>query len=151
MYAEKIKSKGGRITKETRMILEVYIPSFSIICLIGVTAYVTNEAIGIILHPPHPAEDVDISFLYGFAAFNFIVDLLSGYVFLRRGNKSFIVDRMDANRRISVTGDCVVIASVSTDGFVRPQVTDTNLNMMAGNYKYNFIILNNYVKFLLLI
>jgi membrane-bound ClpP family serine protease len=128
MYAENMKSKGDRISKETRMMLEVYIPSFSIICLIGVTIYVTNEAVAIIIKPPHPAEEVDITFLYGFAAFNFIVDLISGYVFLRGGKKAFI----SINNRISVTGDCAV-TSVSTDGFVRPQANDANLNMLAGN------------------
>jgi hypothetical protein len=127
MYAEHIKSKGDKIPEETRMMLEVYIPSLSIICLICVTFYVTNEAVAIIIKPPNESgEEVDIAFLYGFAAFNFVVDLISGYVFLRGGKRAFIT----INKEIS--GNCE-FSSDSTDEIVNPQTNDANLNMMAGN------------------
>jgi Co/Zn/Cd efflux system component len=40
MYAENVKARFGSIDRTTRLIIEVYIPSFSVTALMGVSIYV---------------------------------------------------------------------------------------------------------------
>ena len=61
-------------------------PSFSIICLFCVTGYVTQEAIEEIRFPSNSGS-VNVWFLYGFASLNLVIDIGSGYMFLRKGKK----------------------------------------------------------------
>ena len=84
MYAEWVKSRGGVIDERTRYILEVYIPTFSVCALLGVTGWITSDAIAVIRNGGED-DDVDIAFLYGFAIANFVVDVLSGAMFYIRG------------------------------------------------------------------
>lgn len=62
----------------------MYVPLFSIICLFGVTAYITNEAVQEIRFPQN-AGSVNVLFLYGYATLNLIIDIGSAYMFLRKG------------------------------------------------------------------
>ena len=66
--------------------LEVYIPTFSVTALIGVSIYVTWEAIAVIVDPPHD-DDVNVYIMYGFAIGNMLIDLLSMFLFWVRGSK----------------------------------------------------------------
>ncbi len=68
MYAERIKSSGREIDEKTRMMLEVYIPSFSVMALLGVTGWITSDAITAIQNKGHDSDEVNIAFLYGFAS-----------------------------------------------------------------------------------
>lgn len=69
MYAERIKSSGRDIDEGTRMMLEVYIPTFSVLSLLGVTAWITSGAVEVIYSKGHAAGggNVDVLFLYGFS------------------------------------------------------------------------------------
>lgn len=88
MVAERIKSGGGQITPRMQMVLEVYIPLFSVTLLIAVTIYVTIGAIGDIVSPPAD-DDVDIFFLWLFSSLNAVVDIVSGYMFYAKGKDVF--------------------------------------------------------------
>ena len=81
-----MKEKTGKIDESTRMMLEVYVPSFSICALVGVSIYITIEAIEVILNPPDD-DDVNIYIMYGFAAGNMLIDLLSMFLFWVKGSK----------------------------------------------------------------
>ena len=101
MYAERVKSKGRGIDERTRFMLEVYIPTFSVSALLGVTGYITAEAIAVI-QAGGEDDDVDVAFLYAFATANFVVDAASSYMFYMRGKDillartfSFSVDAND--------------------------------------------------------
>jgi Co/Zn/Cd efflux system component len=84
MYAEVQKKRGNKITESTRFMLEVYIPSFSVCALIGVTGWITSDAIQVIISNERD-DDVGIAFLYGFACANFLVDgISSGLFYLKR-------------------------------------------------------------------
>jgi Co/Zn/Cd efflux system component len=89
MYAERVKERtGGVIDHRTRIMLEVAIPAFSVSALIGVTAYVTSEAIAVIANPDAEGEDdVNVYFLYAFSVANGLVDLISGYMFYQGGRE----------------------------------------------------------------
>eukprot|EP01034_Spumella_vulgaris_P029347 gene29347-36383_t len=50
MYAERIKSSGREIDEKTRMVLEVYIPSLSVIALLAVTGWITSDAVTAIMN-----------------------------------------------------------------------------------------------------
>lgn len=90
MYAERYKIRGLEMDKSTRLMLEVYVPSFSVIALLSVTVYAFTESIKIIISKPTGEDDVKISFLYGFASANMLVDIVSGYMFLQKGKAAFI-------------------------------------------------------------
>eukprot|EP01034_Spumella_vulgaris_P031339 gene31339-38716_t len=91
MYAERIKSSGREIDEKTRMMLEVYIPTFSVLALLGITAWITAGAIDVIIDKGKAAEggNVNILFLYGFSSANFIVDIVSTAFFVIRGEDAF--------------------------------------------------------------
>jgi Co/Zn/Cd efflux system component len=42
MYAENVKARFGSIDRNTRLVIEVYIPSFSVVALMGVSIYVAT-------------------------------------------------------------------------------------------------------------
>lgn len=67
------------------MMLEVYVPAFSVSALIGVSVYIMWEAIAVIMDPPEE-DDVNVYIMYGFAAANMMVDLLSMLLFWLRGS-----------------------------------------------------------------
>lgn len=90
MYAEWVKSKGRNIDERTRFMLEVYIPSFSVCALVGVTIYITSEAVDVIMSGDDD-DDVDVYFLYGFAIGNFLVDVASSGLFYMKGKEALLV------------------------------------------------------------
>jgi Co/Zn/Cd efflux system component len=88
MYAEYIKSKNGELDARTKCILEVFVPSFSVCALLAVTAYVTSDAVNVLMNNGED-DDVNVYFMYAFAAANFIVDVISVAMFFARGDKAF--------------------------------------------------------------
>ncbi len=86
MYAERTKAKYGHLDDRTRFALEVYIPTFSVCALLGVTAWITSDAVAVI-QSGGDGDDVNVIFLFAFASGNFIVDLGSSFMFyLKRDN-----------------------------------------------------------------
>lgn len=90
MYAEWLKNKHGHLNAHTRFVLEVYIPSFSVLALLGVTAYILSDAINVIRNKGRDdGGEVSIVFLFAFSTGNFIVDVLSSVMFYLRGSDGF--------------------------------------------------------------
>lgn len=83
MYSEHVKSKYGEVDITTRMVLEVGIPLFSATALIAVSAWITNDAILIILDPSD-SVDVKVVFLFAFAIGNAIIDVICAALFYLR-------------------------------------------------------------------
>jgi Co/Zn/Cd efflux system component len=71
------------------MLLEVYIPTFSVCSLLGVSIYILMDAINVVMQP-NPDDDVDVLFLYGFAAGNMAVDLTCSLLYCVRGSNVVI-------------------------------------------------------------
>jgi Co/Zn/Cd efflux system component len=92
MLAERIKAREGVVSLPTKMILEVYVPSFSVCALLGVTAYVTVGAVHDLLYTPED-DDVNIYIMYGFAVANAVVDVVSVYMFWLIGKNVFKQDK----------------------------------------------------------
>ena len=95
MYAERIKNQGRTMDRSTRLMLEVYIPTFSVCALLGVTGWITTDAIAVI-QGNGDDDDVDVVFLYAFAVSNFVVDGISSWLFYVRG-KDIFVESEDAD------------------------------------------------------
>lgn len=96
MYAERVKSrsKDGQIDKTTRFMIEALVPMLSVSALIGVSIYITIEAVDIIQaykdgSQSEDDEQVNVLFLYGFAGANLMVDLLSAFMFYKKGESVF--------------------------------------------------------------
>ena len=92
MLAERFKSAGGgELTKRQRLLLEVVVPSFSVVCLLAVTAWITVEAVQTLTDTSSNAddEDVNIYVLWGFSSLNAIVDVVSFYMFYQKGREVF--------------------------------------------------------------
>ena len=68
------------------MLLEVYVPTFSVCALIGVSAYITMDAIAVVINPPDDG-DVNVLFLFGFAGANMFVDIICTTLFVMLGSK----------------------------------------------------------------
>ena len=80
MYAERVKSQGKELSKRETFILEVGIPTFSVCALLGITGYITSDAVSVIMDGGED-DDVNIAFLYGFASANMVVDFVSTFMF----------------------------------------------------------------------
>ena len=115
MYAERIKSQGRTMDRQTRLMLEVYIPTFSVCALLGVTGWITSDAIAVI-QGAGDDDDVDVIFLYAFAVSNFAVDAISSWLFYIRGKDILVSERM----------------SFSVDMATEVKKTHANLNMMSA-------------------
>ena len=85
LYAEHVKETRGRIDESTRMLLEVYVPTLSVAALIGVSTYVTIDAIDVVVNPPED-DDVDVIFLFAFAGANMAVDIICALCFSMLGS-----------------------------------------------------------------
>jgi Co/Zn/Cd efflux system component len=101
MYAERIKSRSGILDEGTRRILEVYIPSFSVCALLGVTGYITYQAILTITATDKGDEgdNVNVYFLWSFSTANFCVDVISSFLFYWRGKDVFLSTSDSHNNR----------------------------------------------------
>lgn len=134
MQAERIKSREGYIPLETKMALEVWVPSFSVAALLGVTAYVTVGSVHDILYEPED-DDVKIDVMYGFAIANALVDVISIYMFWVKGTEVFRQDAhglaVQEDTHLEDASEGVVAGEA---GPVRSVVTGTekNLNMISA-------------------
>ena len=97
LVAENTKDYSGRIgnprSEYQRIVTEIAIPSFSVLCLLGVTFYITYDAINVLRHPPL-VDDVPLVYLYGFAFLNLVIDVLCATLFVFRGRDVFEEPRM---------------------------------------------------------
>lgn len=116
-YAERIKLREGILSNKVKWVLEVYIPSFSVLCLFSVTGYVMNESIQEIRFPSND-DSVNVFFLYGFASFNLVIDIASGYMFLRKGKKFAYTEQLEQES----------VGNVVTDGIIENGTTIANMN-----------------------
>lgn len=80
------------------MLLEVYIPSFSVCALLGVTGYVTADAVSVI-QQGDDGDEVNVYYLFAFASANFLVDIISSFMFYRRGKDVLISSPISYDRR----------------------------------------------------
>ena len=127
IFAEHLKSKNEKISERTRFIIEVLIPTFSLICLLGVTLYVAIDAVNVIMNKKEQDHDIDVVFLYAFAGANGVIDIMSSYSFFRKGDiKDVFYTTEDAN----VQGDRN--SSSSSTDLPQPPSKVTNLNMMSA-------------------
>lgn len=135
LYAENLRVRYGRVSNEMAMILEVIVPSFSVLLLLGVTGYVFGEAIGILTNEENTDDSpVNIYFLYGFASANFLIDILcTGLVFYKGQD---ILYHVDNNDRIieSASVDLSVENSTVTSEILQSQSQSQskNLNMISA-------------------
>lgn len=81
MYAESVKDKGEEMSRELSFILHSGIPAFSLGSLMAVTIWILVSAVDIIINPPSEDDSVDVNVMYGFAAVNFVIDLLASMMF----------------------------------------------------------------------
>jgi len=138
MYAEHVKAKQGFLDKGTKRILEVYVPCFSVCALLGVTGYVTSDAMQVIIDGDG-GDDVNVYFMYAFAAANFLVDVFSVGMFYFRGkevfeNEEFTIHApirtfsLDGTRNISFDQKAIQAAE---EGGQKSSAT-ANLNMLSA-------------------
>jgi len=114
MYAERIRNRGGDLNRGTRMMLEVYIPSFSICLLLGVTGHIMNESIKV-LKGEGGKDDVNVYFMWGFSSCNALVDLLSTYFFIRGGRNVFFYTTVEKAQKSSSSYRQVIAADDEED------------------------------------
>jgi Co/Zn/Cd efflux system component len=115
LYAERVKAtNGGVLPSSSKLLLEVYIPSFSVCALLGVTTYISVVAIDVVRHS-QGQDNVNIFFLFAFASGNFFVDIVSSYMFYWRGGEVLLANP---------------IRQMSKE--IEEQVTRPNLNMISA-------------------
>jgi Co/Zn/Cd efflux system component len=107
MYAERIRNRGGDLNRGTKMMLEVYIPSFSICLLLGVTGHIMNESVKV-LKGEGGKDDVNVYFMWGFSSCNALVDLLSTYFFIRGGRSVFFYTTVEKAQKSSSYREIIV-------------------------------------------
>jgi len=126
MYAERVKAKYGTLDDTTRRILEVYIPTFSVTALLGVTGWIVSDAIGVI-QGGGGDDDVNVYFLWAFSVANFFVDLFSSLMFYMRGKDALIATNPNHAPLRTFSLD-----RRSMDMGKRPLIPLPNLNMLSA-------------------
>lgn len=129
------------LSKRTEIILEVFVPSFSVICLFSVTAYIAADAVNVLIRETD-AENIDVVYLYGFAAANAVVDISTSYVFFRVGHAADVfytnnVQNIENTGPVqAAAGDMALTAAeCPEDTTSTPAVSqnrDMNLNMLSA-------------------
>jgi Co/Zn/Cd efflux system component len=128
MYSEYVKRKYGRLDDTTRFVLEVGIPSFSVLALLGVTAWITYDAILVIRNPEDGS--VNVLFLFGFASANALVDIVCTVLFYLRRKDVLL------NSHTSSTTTRILDSSVDAPQFSKSEADagkkSVNLNMASA-------------------
>lgn len=88
IYVEYLKSQYGRVNARSRYIVDVLVPSVSVLALITVTAYITLDAIRVLSRPPR-VEVVDVRYLYSYAVVNLTLDLICSVLFYHQRDSVF--------------------------------------------------------------
>jgi hypothetical protein len=79
------------LSEQAQLITGVVIPFLSVLLLLCVTVYILVNAVLVLAsHPSKIDTNVDVRFLYGFAAGNLAVDALCFFFFYRSGSRVFI-------------------------------------------------------------
>lgn len=141
MRAEYIKGKcGGVLPRRTRWILEVIIPACSIAALMGVTVWICEAAIVIIQEHDNDG-DVDVILLYGYAAANMLIDLLSAAMFYARRHEVFTNiefqtiksdDRTNDDKLPVESDNDEEAAAATASTALSPGAVNSNLNMISA-------------------
>lgn len=119
MYAERVKGKDGKLSVFATRVLEIFIPVFSVIALLGVTGWIAADAISIIMKGVDgDGDDVDVIFLFAFASVNFLIDLISAVLFYAR-RKTILLDEQS-------------VTSEEWESTFTPLPTLPNLNMISA-------------------
>jgi len=105
IWGERVKAKFGSIDLSTRFWIDVYIPGFSIVALLAVSAYITVEAIDRVKDDSEgddDDDDVDVTFLYIFAGANLFIDIVSCVLMCIRRDTAFTEGRgrLDSIRQV---------------------------------------------------
>ena len=125
------------LSKRTEIILEVFVPSFSVICLFSVTAYIAADAVNVLISETD-AENIDVVYLYGFAAANAVVDISTSYAFFRVGHAADVfytnnVQKIENTGPVqAAAGDMALTAAEDTTSPAVSQKRDMNLNMLSA-------------------
>eukprot|EP01039_Chlorochromonas_danica_P000722 gene722-784_t len=119
MYAERVKGKDGKLSVFATRVLEIFIPIFSVIALLGVTGWIASDAIGIIMEGEDgDGDDVDVIYLFAFASGNFLIDLISAILFYAR-RKTILLDEQS-------------VTSEEWESTFTPLPSLPNLNMISA-------------------
>ena len=86
IIAERLKATYADLSLRTQFIIEIVIPTFSVICLLGITIYVTVDAVHVLSSTSGAIEPVKVNYLYGFAVANLFIDFVSTCIFFVNGS-----------------------------------------------------------------
>jgi Co/Zn/Cd efflux system component len=103
IYAERMKAKYVELSLRMRFTLEVLIPTFSTACLLAVTAYITSEAVSVIIEPPAD-DNTSVVILFAFAGVNAAIDIVSTILFLYYREESVFYTELLDSSRTEITG-----------------------------------------------
>jgi len=157
MFAEtmQLDSKGGggggegELSAYTRFKLEVVVPTISCLALLASGSWIAWSAYEVLVPPegaPADAEEpeVNIATLYAFSSVNFCVDILSVWMFYRKGKSAFEYDQPAVDEEAAAAaahagaaeggeegeGGGAAIADVPAD--TDPEAKPKNVNMMSA-------------------
>lgn len=133
MYAEWVKSRGETLSKRTQIVLEVLIPAFSVSALLAVTAYITAEAVGVIMTNGDDDDEVNVFFLYGFAIANFVIDVVSTVMFYMKRKTVFISNHFTSMQDEATILDMQLDIDVEIDETSSPFADEQSLSNKDRN------------------
>ena len=82
IYVEYVSNNGEVLSAEMKLFLYAGVPLISVLALTGVTIWIVLESLEVVLDPPEDSS-VDVGFMFGFAAFNLLIDIISVMLFYR--------------------------------------------------------------------
>ena len=125
------------MSRRTNIILEIMIPSFSVICLLGVTGYVAADAVHVVMAGAADTREVNLYYLYGYSVAGAVIDIVSSIFFFKdgTGTEVFFTNGTKLVSPVISTTSNVMLAEETRIASLEdaPQTTrKVNLNMMSA-------------------
>jgi Co/Zn/Cd efflux system component len=93
-YVEWYKARSGRVTFGSRIFTEIIVPTLSVLSLLGVTVYITVDAVAIVKNQS-ASNTVNVGYLYSYSVANLIVDVICNFLFFLKGEDAFLEETVD--------------------------------------------------------
>jgi cation diffusion facilitator family transporter len=93
-YVEWYKARNGRVTFGSRIFTEIIVPALSVLSLLGVTVYITVDAVAVV-KTPSISNTVNVNYLYAYSIANLIVDIICNFLFFVKGENAFLEESVE--------------------------------------------------------
>jgi Co/Zn/Cd efflux system component len=137
IYVEDCKLKYHEINRNTLWLIQIGIPSISVLTIVIITGYVMIDAVKVLESPKKHPYYVDVLFLYGFSITNLVVDVVSASSFMSKGSDIFVEDSARIQNRESTNEIYEYDYDTEIDSSSKDGISNEGFSYEKGSRKKN--------------